>query len=374
VITLTTLLQQHGATYREQRRTQLSPQQSRCLATLALCRTEALGGQVFTCPDCHTVRYSYHSCRNRHCPTCQQEAGTIWLANQQSLLLPVPYFLVTFTIPASLRAVAAAHQHAVYTAMFRSSAAALQALAADPRHLGGQLGMLGVLHTWTWDLRYHPHIHYLIPGVGVTPEQRVVFPPAPDFLLPGRPLALLFRVKLRASLQQQPWANALPAAAWQQDWVVDCRPVGTGNAALKYLAPYIFRVALSNNRILQADDHQVTFRYTHRATKEQRRSTVSVTTFLDRFAAHILPAGFVKVRYYGFFRPAARQMLPRLRAQIQLMRGMGLLDPPAVTDPVQQHHHPHGCPSCDAPMRVTVLSAHTACAPPHTGTRSMPCA
>lgn len=210
MITLNAVVQRHGLDYREQRRAQLSYQQHRSLSALAACRTEALGGQVFQCPQCDHVRYSYHSCRNRHCPTCQQDAGEAWLADQQALLLPVPYFLVTFTLPAELRAVAAIHQAAVYGAMFRASAAALQQLAADSRHLGGQLAMLGVLQTWTRDLRYHPHIHYLVPAVGLAADDRPVFPPAKDFLLPIRPLAILFRAKLRASLRQQPFADQIP--------------------------------------------------------------------------------------------------------------------------------------------------------------------
>jgi hypothetical protein len=149
MITLNTIFQRSGAAYRAQCGARLSDQQRRVMGAIEVCRTEALGGQIFTCPDCQTVRYSYHSCRNRHCPTCQQDAGQAWLADQQALLLPVPYFLVTFTIPAELRQVARMNQAHIYAAMFRASAAALQQVASDPRHLGGQLGMLGILQTWT---------------------------------------------------------------------------------------------------------------------------------------------------------------------------------------------------------------------------------
>jgi hypothetical protein len=134
------------------------------MAAIEQCRTEALGGQVYTCPRCATVRYSYHSCRNRHCPTCQHDQAQTWLAKQQALLLPVPYFLVTFTLPAQLRSLARQHPRQLYNVLFRSSATALQQLAADERFLGGQLGMVGVLQTWTRDLRYHPHIHFLVPA------------------------------------------------------------------------------------------------------------------------------------------------------------------------------------------------------------------
>lgn len=291
----------------------------------------------------------------------------MWLAEQHALLLPVPYFLVTFTVPAGLRNTAQVHQTAVYSAMFRASSAALQQLAGDPRFLGGQLGMLGILQTWTRDLRYHPHIHYLVPAVGLAPDGRVVFPPSNDFLVHVRPLATLFRAKLRAALAQLPFANEIAAAVWQQDWVVDCRPVGSGEAALKYLAPYIFRVALSNNRILSADEAQVTFRYRHSDSGEQRTSTLPVETFIDRFVAHILPKGFVKVRYYGLFRSGARATLRQLRAQLMLVRGFerGQSGPPHP-NPITRADRLTTCPVCSTPMqRVLIIPRATARAPPH---------
>jgi hypothetical protein len=365
MITLNTIFQRSGAAYRAHGGARLSDQQRRVMSAIEVCRTEALGGQVFTCPDCQTIRYSYHSCRNRHCPTCQQDAGAAWLADQQALLLPVPYFLVTFTIPAELRPVARANQAQVYTALFRASAAALQQLAADPRHLGGQLGMLGVLQTWTRDLRYHPHIHYLVPAVGRTVTGPLVFPPTADFLLPVRPLAVLFRAKLRAALRQTPHYATIPAAAWAHDWVIDCRPVGTGETALKYLAPYIFRVALSNNRILSADTAQVTFRYRHRDSGENRTSMLPVDTFINRFVAHILPKGFVKVRYYGLFRPGVRADLRHIRAQLLLLRGQGLLD--AVIrqpEPTVRAELRVICPVCGTSMQGRRLVPSLTRAPP----------
>ncbi len=291
--TLGDMFRHYGPAFRAQYADQLSPQQRATMLAIEACRTETLGGQVFTCPACGLVRYSYHSCRNRHCPGCQHDTTEHWLDQQRSCLLPVSYFLVTFTLPASFRTVARAQQRQLYTCFFRASSAALQQLAADPRYVGGQLGMLGVLQTWTRDLRYHPHIHYLVPGVGVAPTGAVVLPPASDFLVPVRPLALLFRSKLRAALCQTVLYHQLPAEVWQLDWVVDCRPVGTGEAVLKYLAPYIFRVALSNNRIVAVEDDQVRFRYQHGQSRETRISTLPVQEFIQRFLQHVLPKGFV---------------------------------------------------------------------------------
>jgi hypothetical protein len=363
--TLNDIFRQFGPAYRARRGTTISPQQCRVMLAIEACRTDALGGQLFICPDCQTTRYSYHSCRNRHCPTCQQEAGQNWLVKQQALLLPVPYFLITFTLPSELRDVARKHQEQVYDCFFRASSAALQQLAADPRFLGGQLGMLGVLQTWTRDLRYHPHIHYLVPACGLAPNGAVVFPPATTFLLPARPLGLLFRAKLRTALRQTAYYQEIASSVWQQNWVVDCRGVGSGEHALKYLAPYIFRVALSNNRIVGVRNEGVTFRYRHSQSGENRMSTLSAEVFIERFLAHVLPKGFVKVRYYGFFRPGARKVLICMQAQLMLIRGCRLLSTSqAPTRAVERVQSLASCPSCGRQMQGRPIPPCRSRAPP----------
>ena len=296
MVTLGEIFRRYGPAYRTQFGDQLSAEQIQAMRAIEQCRTEALGGQVYTCPACATTRYSYHSCRNRHCPTCQQDASQTWLAHQQDLLLPVPHFLVTFTLPSGLRAVARQHPRTIYTLLFRASAAALQQLAGDPRFLGGQIGMLGVLQTWTRDMRFHPHVHYLVPAIALTPDGTLRRPRNPAFLVAAKPLAVLFRAKLRAALQQTDLYQSIPRETWQQAWVVDCRPVGSGAAALKYLAPYIFRVALANNRIVGVQDDRVTFRYRDGTTKQMRTTTLPAFAFIRRFLQHVLTKGFVKVR------------------------------------------------------------------------------
>jgi Putative transposase/Transposase zinc-binding domain len=349
--TLAEIVRRYGPVYRARYGEQLLPSQQAALTAIEACRTAVLGGQVFGCPDCGTMRYSYHSCRNRHCPTCQHDAAQSWLEQQHDLLLPVPYFLVTFTLPSELRDVAYRHQRTLYTLLFRASAAALMELASDPRFLGAQIGLLGVLQTWTRDLRYHPHIHYLAPGGGLASDGRSWVTAKANFLLHVKPLAALFRAKLRAALRQTALWAEIPAAAWQQPWVVDCRPVGTARAALKYLAPYIFRVALSNNRIVQLVDDQVTFRYTIGATGQTAYRTLPVQEFLRRFLQHILPKGFVKVRYYGLFRVGMRRSLARLRSQLQLLQHIADQVTPA---PAGSDGSPRVviCPSCGQPMRL----------------------
>jgi hypothetical protein len=366
MITLGEIVRQYGAAYRALYAEQLLPSQQAALQAIEQCRTEALGGHVYSCPACGTTRYSYHSCRNRHCPTCQHDAAQTWLARQQDLLLPLPYFLVTFTLPAELRDVAYRHQRIMYNLLFRASAAALMELARDPRFLGAQIGLVGVLQTWTRDLRYHPHVHYLAPGGGLADDGRTWVTAKADFLIHVKPLAALFRAKLRAALRQTALWAEIPAAAWQQPWVVDCRPVGTARAALKYLAPYIFRVALSNNRIVRMADGQVTFRYTIGDTGQTAYCTLPVQEFLRRFLQHILPKGFVKVRYYGLFRLGMRRSLARVRSQLQLLQ---LLAGEATSAPVASEGSVRVmiCPSCGQPMTLErVLLPHNR-GPPQLG-------
>ncbi len=359
MITLAEIVRQYGPAYRAQFGEQLLPSQQAALHAIEQCRTEALGGHVYGCPACGTRRYCYHSCRNRHCPACQHDTTQTWLADQQGLLLPVPYFLVTFTLPSELRAVAYRHQRILYNLLFRASAAAVMELAHDRRFLGAQIGLLGVLQTWTRDLRYHPHVHYLVPGGGLAEDGRTWVTAKADFLVHVKPLALLFRAKVRSALRQTALWAEIPAAAWQQPWVVDCRPVGTAQAALKYLAPYIFRVALSNNRIVRVADDHVTFRYTVSESGQTAYCTLPAQEFLHRFLQHILPKGFVKVRYYGLFRVGNRRSLVRLRSQLRLLLHLAeqAMAAPAPTD--TGNKSVMICPSCGQAMRLEgVLLPH----------------
>lgn len=359
MITLGDILRQYGPAYRAQFGDQMLPSQHAAMLSIEQCRTEALGGQIYSCPACGTRRYSYHSCRNRHCPTCQHDAAQTWLARQQELLLPVPYFLLTFTLPAQLREIAYRHQRTVYNLLFRASAAALMQLARDPRFLGAQIGMLGVLQTWTREMRYHPHIHYLVPGGGLAEDGRTWVSAKADFLVHVKPLAALFRAKLRAALRQSAFWSEIPATVWQQPWVVDCRSVGTARAALKYLAPYIFRVALSNKRSVRVADDQVTFRYTHSASGQRAYCTLPVHEFLHRFLQHILPKGLVKVRYYGLFRLSNRRSLARLRGQLLLLQHIAMVAPLRSVSSEGGSARVLVCPRCGQPMRLEqVLRPH----------------
>jgi hypothetical protein len=365
MITLNAIVRQYGPAYRAQYGDRMLPSHRAVLEALAACRTDVLGGHVYRCAACATTRYSYHSCKNRHCPTCQQGQTQAWLARQQDLLLSVPYFLVTFTLPPALRDLARQHQRQLYTLLFQASAAALQHLAADPRFLGGQIGMLGVLQTWTRDLRFHPHVHYLVPAIGVASDGTVCRPRNPAFLVPVKAVASLFRAKLRAALRQTDLYARIAPETWRQAWVVDCRAVGSGAAALKYLAPYIFRVALSNNRIVSLRDERVTFRYRDAKTKQICRCTLPVLTFMSRFLQHVLPKRFVKVRYYGLFSRRQRRVLTQLRQRLLVATPRPEATASVAPDtPVPTPSAAMCCPVCGQPMQAVVLRPVRSRGPP----------
>ena len=310
----------HGPRYRAKYGKRMLRSHLRAMRDIQACRTESLGGEVYLCKKCDEYRYSYHSCKNRHCPKCGNDQANKWLEEEKHLLLPVTHFLVTFTLPKELRRVARSHQKTVYNILFRASSEALLKLAADPRFVGARIGMVGVLHTWTRDLRYHPHVHYVVTGGGLDSEGRWQSC-RKEYLVPGKPLGIIFRAKVRDSLEKAGLLKEVDSRAWKKEWVIDLEPVGTGEAAFKYLAPYIFRVAISNNRILKLEEGKVTFKYKESATDRVRISTLTAEEFIGRFLQHVLPARFVKVRYYGLLSPTNRHLLERAREQLGINAG-----------------------------------------------------
>jgi ribosomal protein L37AE/L43A len=362
VVELAEIFRRYGPEYREKYGARMPPSHLDAMTDIERCRTETLGGQVYQCPECGEKRYSYHSCQNRHCPKCQNAAGQEWLEQQQALLLPVPYFLLTFTLPEDLREVARSHQKLVYGLLFRTSAAAAQELAQDPRFVGGTLGMVGVLHTWTRALIYHPHVHYVVPGGGLVPDGKAWHPAREDFLLPVRALSMIFRAKFRDALRKTELFPEIPPEVWTQDWVVHCQPVGDGAHALKYLAPYIFRVAISNKRILQLENDEVTFGYTDGRSGQRKTCTLNAEEFIRRFLQHVLPKGFSKVRYYGFYSPSRREALSKVRQLLSCATTPARQGPPPPAQPLPAAEMQ--CPICGKSMRlVSTLRPRSRCPP-----------
>jgi hypothetical protein len=318
-------VRRYGAAFLE--RWPQCPHVRQTLRDLALCRTPALGGHITQCDHCAEVRYHYHSCGNRHCPQCGGSKRAAWLAKRQADLLPVPYFHVVFTLPHELSALALGNRERMYGLLFECAQETLLTIAADPKHLGAQVGALMVLHTWGQQLEHHPHVHCVVPGGGLaiatTASDSAAAPRwvscRPNWFLPVRVLGPVFRGKylaaLRAAYQARelrfagstlPLANpaawhALVSALYAKPWVVYAKePFGGPEQVLKYLTGYTHRVALSNHRLVKVQDDRVTFTWKDYADGCRRKEmTLEAVEFVRRFALHIVPKGMVRLRQYG---------------------------------------------------------------------------
>jgi hypothetical protein len=303
----------HGEPFRASHK--LSPWQLKAMADIEHCRTAFFGGHLERCDRCGHEHYSYHSCRNRHCPKCHGEQTQAWLEKQQARLLPVSYYLLTFTLPATLRPLAAAHPREIYNLLLRAAVAALQKLARDPQWVGGTLPMLAVLHTWTRALLLHPHVHILVPAGGICPAGNWVPAKHPHFLVPGYALSQIFRAKIKTGLKKLSLLEA-SCPCWEQKWGVHCRHAGSGEKVLDYLARYVFRIGISNSRLEKLEDGQVTFGYRDNKTQQLRSTTIPAEDFIQRFLQHVLPKGFVKVRAYGLWSANQKERLAKIQEEL----------------------------------------------------------
>ena len=345
MIELAEVLRRHWPAYERKYRAQLLPSHRRAVTAILQCRTPALGGHVYHCGDCKELEFAYHSCHHRACPKCGHPEATQWIGRQQVKLLPVPYFLVGFTVPAELRPIIRSHQELMYGLLFSQSAATLQDLAGRPKYLGAELGFLGVLHTWSRQLIYHPHVHYVVAGAGLSPDGlRWVRLKDPGYFLPERVLACRFRNRLRRvlELEHPEILKRIAPEVWGMDWVVDVEAVGSGQGALKYLSAYVYRTALGAQRIVADQDDQISFRYRDSQDRSSKIATVSAEEFLRRFLQHVLPKGFQRVRYFGWWSAAAKTRWQRILALLDWRPA----DPPRPT-PLP----PPSCPKCQQPMQ-----------------------
>ena len=343
----------------------VSASQRKALHDLGACRTAALGGRLEQCDSCAHRVIAFNSCRNRHCPKCQSRARDRWLAKQAQELLPVPYCHVVFTVPKALAPLGLQNQRRFYALLFRAVAETLLTIAADRRHLGARLGFLAVLHTWSQNLRHHPHVHCLVPAGGLALDGSRWIPCRPKFFLPVRVLSCLFQKKLLAFLRAafvqgklqfhgQLRALADPALfhSWlaqlgEPEWVVYAKPPLQGpQQVLKYLARYTHRVAISNGRLVSLAGDRVSFRW--RDSKDGKRlkiMTLEAVEFIRRFLLHVLPAGFVKIRHFGFL--ANRNRAQALALCRQHLHGSAQHDPiPEVLTQPQRQAMEHRCPVC----------------------------
>lgn len=358
----------HGSAYLERSGSSCSAGQRRVLSRLADCRTAALGGHIEQCDSCSYQRIAYNSCRDRHCPKCQGAASREWLDQRASELLDVEYFHVVFTVPQSLAPLALQNPREVYGLLFRATAETLLTIAADPRHLGAQIGFLAVLHTWGQNLHHHPHLHCVIPGGGISLDGLHWIACRNGFFLPVRVLSRLFRHKFLRGLEQAfrkgtlsfsgrlaPQGTpagfaALLRAARKTEWVVYAKPPFGGPAqVLKYLARYTHRVAIANSRLHQLHEGAVTFGWKDYAHEQaQRKLTLDAHEFIRRFLLHVLPKGFVRIRHFGFLANRHRQEhIRQCRALLQKNRASSGISPSSTSVLLQvKQKELAPCPLC----------------------------
>lgn len=276
-----------------------------------------MGGKRFDCPKCKTRQYAYHSCNNRHCPKCGGDKTEDWLKKQFDRLLPVPYFFATLTLPAAFRDIFRSHQTLCYALFFETSAQALREVASNKRFVGGNIGFFGVLQTWTSQLFYHPHIHYIIPGVALSSNRKNwIKIRNRKFLAHVDPLGLRFKSLFQKALKKRhpELYRQVPDAVWEQNWVVHCEPAGYGREVVSYVAPYIYRTAMTDQRNLTLnDDGTVSFRYKDNESKEKKTCRLEVMELFRRYLQHVLPKGFVKIRYFGLMGANQGHLLKQLK-------------------------------------------------------------
>ena len=312
--TVADVARRYGPAYLARFGDAVPPRHRKVLRTIAACRTGELGTVVFACSSCGHRHSIGRSCGDRHCPTCQQDRTRAWLAKESARLLPCPYFLLTFTLPAELRRFVRAHQEVCYAALFEASSGAIRRLAADARFVGTDSpGFFGVLHTWGRTLEYHPHVHYVVPGGGPSPDGSRWLPSRAHFFVPVKALSKIYRAIFREAIERAGLAEQVDPAVWRRDWVVHSQAAGDGRASLRYLAAYVFRVAIGDHRIRSCEDGRVTFTWRRTGSRRPRSMTLGADEFLRRFLQHVLPRGFQKVRYYGFASSNARPSLEAIR-------------------------------------------------------------
>jgi hypothetical protein len=333
------IFRRYGAAYRQAHDASLSLAQRRVMTDIEVCRTAALGGHVEQCDGCGHQRISYNSCRNRHCNKCQSLARANWIADRLAEILETQYFHVVFTVPEEIAAIAYQNKRVVYGILFRATAETLRTIAADPKHLGAELGFFAVLHTWGQNLLHHPHLHCVIPGGGLSPDGRRWIPCRNGFFLHVRVLSRLFRRLFLEHLQtafnsgQLHFSSALHELQQEhafaryltpvrnQEWYVYAKPPFAGpQQVLDYVGRYTHRVAISNNRLLDIDNGQVSFTWKdYRDNNCQKIMPLSAAEFIRRFLLHVLPNGFQRIRYYGFLSNRYRQ---QKLAQCRQLLGM----------------------------------------------------
>jgi hypothetical protein len=368
----------HGEIYRQTH--PLSAAQMRAMSHIETCRTEVLGGHVDTCTHCGHKVASYNSCGDRHCPECQSFSQAKWIDGRKQRILPTGYFHTVFTLPAELRSLTLCNPTVVYDIFFKTAAETLIELGDDPKYLGGLLGLTAVLHTWTRELDYHPHIHIIVTAGGLTPDGELWVPSKPDFLFPVRVLSKLFRGKFLcalkhareksllefkggcAILETKEHFSSLMSKLYETDWVVYCKePFDGPGAVFEYLGRYTHRVGISNQRLISFDDDAVTF-----YTKDGKTKTLAPEEFIRRFLLHILPKGFTKIRHFGLLAPCnvnsklerARELLEATAPRAAAALTAGQTQARERLESIRaEHKKSPSCPLCNCQVMTRMIVA-----------------
>lgn len=315
-----------GRQYMERFAHAMLPGHIKALWDIATCRSGTKGGRLTRCDKCGHIEYVYHSCCNRSCPKCHFSKSQTWLEKRKEELLEVPYFHLVFTLPRQIRSVVRSNQKVMYTILFKAAVYALNKLAADKRYLGGQIGILAVLHTWSRALGYHPHLHCLVPGVGLSKDKQEIYLAKHNYLVPVKALSKIFRAKflqLAGEELPQKISDDKCLTHTPKKWVVYSKPTFRHTEkVLEYLARYLQRIAITNRRITNSNQKEetVTFKYKPVDAKNWKYITLNALEFMRRFLQHVLPKGFHKARYYGFLSPTNRHWLKRIRTLLLLLK------------------------------------------------------
>lgn len=325
------------------------PGHKTALDDIIQCRTQDLGGHLYKCDECGHKVFSYHSCKNRGCTTCQNDETEQWIEEQKQALLPVPYFFVTFTLPQQLREIVRSHQVVLYDILMKAAAHSIIDLARDPHYVGGLTGVMAFLHTWGRTMSYHPHVHCIIPGGGLAEQNWV--PSKKKYLVPVHALSKIFRGKFMEMAKQALPNINFPESVWKTGWVVNCQPVSYNvEHLLSYLGRYVHRIAITNSRILSVENEKVIFSY--KDTRDNKKKTMMLTAeeFIRRYLQHVLPKGFHRVRYYGLWAPKNKSLLYQLQLQFakEQPKYAEKISPPAEESKVKSRYplQDQTCPKC----------------------------
>ena len=348
--TVQDIFREYGPAYLEKYGERIPTSHKKVIDAILSCRTSACGMIVYECTGCGKNHHIFRSCGNRHCPTCQNQKGLDWLDHQLTIQVPGPYFMITFTVPETIRSFFRSNQQIAYDALFKSSSESMKKLAKDDKFIGGDVpGFFGVLHTWGRTLNYHPHIHYVVAGGAWSKEDNAWHPSMPDFYLPNKALSRICRAKFKDKMIEAGIIDLIDPGVWHEAWNVNIQPVGDAEQSIRYLSHYVFKVAISDHRIVDVKNGMVTFSYQKTGSRRTRYMKLSALDFMSRFLQHCLPSGFMKIRYYGFMHGCSAIPIDHIRASIEMMHGFEVVvvDPkPEATEKPEL-----SCPDCGCALK-----------------------